>query len=643
MNSPPGPYPGPSAASPSFREIRLKGLPYVDKTEAVFRILSEPGKIIMLTRPRGMGKSLLASALSEALSGQRKLFEGLWLGESGYDFKPHPVVRLTFKPSGSPYESLAAAALEACRECGLKLRDGPPGEALARLVKDLRKKAGKPCAVVIDDYDLIIGAAGKGRLEEAAQATRDLLVRLSALGGELRLLFLAGTRRYSDSVLFKDRALATDLTFDPSMAACCGFTASELDANFLGRIEEARDHLAASGQWDPKWTAADLRRWAIERYDGHSWDGSATVMSPVSVLGFLREKRLRDFWTEAFEVPSSLIRKLLAEDAAGKLLEETMTLPAVSWEVGLRDWPLESWLLQEGVLSVQKIIEAAPRRIITPLVLPPGRFGQLGEPPYAKDKKRLEQLKADEEAAAEAARRAERKRIFESRKMIVRLSTLEIQSRLYREAIALKWSHEKTGFAGKALDYLSGALISLDPKLIEIAFKKLMAGLRQPMYVSDRDWFHTAIYYSLRSLGRHLDPKDPVHEGVVDVAIDNPGQDVILLQVRSADHAWTPKALKMPEKGEESWPWRPPPPKVLKDWEAPLDETEDGDLIELERVLGLEAMLAVKVLEDWGYPMRWLPLGRRVFMVGVGVYKRQRARAVVQEAFPYEDDDAAEE
>jgi hypothetical protein len=639
MLSLPGHYPGPSAASLSFREIRLKGLPYVDKTEAVFRILSDPGKIIVLTRPRGMGKSLLASALCEALSGERKLFGGLWLGEAGYDFRPHPVVRLAIKPSGSPEESLAAAALEASKGCGLKLREARPAEALARLVKDLRKRAGAPCAVVIDDYDLLIGAANKNRLEEAAKATRDLLARLSSLGGELRLLLLVGARRYSDGVLFKDGALATDLTFEASMAASCGFTALELENYFGGRIEEARDHLVASGEWDPKWTAGDLKRWAVARYDGHSWDGAATVMSPVSVLGLLREKRLGDFWAEAWPIPPSLIKRLLNEEAAVRLLDETMSLTAASYQLGLRDWPLESWLLQEGALSVQKVFEPEPRRIISHLGPPPGRFGQLGEAPYARDQKRLEQIRAAEEALLETARASERKRLLEERRMTVRLSTMEIQSRLFREAIALKWSHEKTGFAGKALGYLSSALNSLDPKLIEIAFKKLMAGLRQPMHLSDQDWFHAAFYYSLRSLGRHLDPKDPVHVGVVDVAIDNPGQDVILLQVRSADHRWTPGALKTPEKGEVAWPWRPPPPKVLKDWEAPLDEAEDGDLIELERILGLEAMMAVKVLEDWDYPARFLSLGRRVFMVGVGVYKRQRVRAVVQEAFPYEDDD----
>jgi hypothetical protein len=76
-----------------------------------------------------------------------------------------------------------------------------------------------------------------------------------------------------------------------------------------------------------------------------------------------------------------------------------------------------------------------------------------------------------------------------------------------------------------------------------------------------------------------------------------------------------------------------------------LIESEDADLLELERVLRLEAMMAVKVLEDWRYPERWLP-DRRVFLVGAGLWRRQRAGVVVQEAlaedYVYDDGDEPE-
>jgi hypothetical protein len=59
--------------------------------------------------------------------------------------------------------------------------------------------------------------------------------------------------------------------------------------------------------------------------------------------------------------------------------------------------------------------------------------------------------------------------------------------------------------------------------------------------------------------------------------------------------------------------------------------------MELDRMPGLEAMLAIKAMEDWGCPADWLPLGRRVFLAGAGSFGRQRARAAPQEALPEAD------
>ena len=628
-------------AADEFSDIRAKNLLYVDKTRMIGDILRAPRGFFILTRPRGMGKSLLLGAMAEALAGRRNHFDGLALGESDYDFRPHPVISLSLDGSGPPEAGLHAAIRLGAAQLGLNLRGGTPAAALECLVKATRKMVGSPAAVLIDDYDRFLIRDRQDLAEEARKLLAGLISRLSSMGDAIRLVFLAGVARFADDLFFRDIKPPTDLTFDAGMSAACGITAEELNLYYGDHLGMVRDHLVATNVWDPLWTASDLSRWAVDRYDGHSWDGATTVMSPISISGLIAEKRLGDFWTGGVD-PSKVIKRLMAGDLAGELQKETLRITMLENQVGLDAWPTISWLLQEGWLSVQKV--KAPKdapKYYGPVAPLPSRFGQFSDAPYVKNPKRQAEILAAEAAEfARAVRSAERRRL-ESISLVTRISTMEVQSLIFREVIIREWRHEKTGFVPKTLDYILESLYSLDPKRVEIAFKKLVAGLRQPMYVSDRDWFHKAMYYALRALGRHLDPQDEIHEGVIDVAIDNPGRDVFLLQVRSVDHSWTPKALPMPSKGEEAWPWLPPPPKVLKDWEEPLKESEDGDLIELQRQLSLEAMMGVKVLGDCGYPMRWLALGRQVFLVGVALYGRQRVGAVVKEAFPevYDDDD----
>jgi Predicted AAA-ATPase len=60
-------------------EIMINGgYVYVDKTEHIYRIITE-ARYYFLSRPRRFGKSLLVSTLKEIFSGNKQLFEGLWV------------------------------------------------------------------------------------------------------------------------------------------------------------------------------------------------------------------------------------------------------------------------------------------------------------------------------------------------------------------------------------------------------------------------------------------------------------------------------------------------------------------------------------------------------------------------------------
>ena len=59
-----------------FESLRIDGYAYVDKTEQIYRLISE-GRYYFLSRPRRFGKSLLITTLKAMFLGKRELFKGL--------------------------------------------------------------------------------------------------------------------------------------------------------------------------------------------------------------------------------------------------------------------------------------------------------------------------------------------------------------------------------------------------------------------------------------------------------------------------------------------------------------------------------------------------------------------------------------
>ena len=86
----------------SFEVMRSQGFLYVDKTPHIHRLVTE-GMYYFLSRPRRFGKSLLVSTLKCLFQGQRDLFDGLWIAETGrWNWQPHPVIALDMSLLPSP-------------------------------------------------------------------------------------------------------------------------------------------------------------------------------------------------------------------------------------------------------------------------------------------------------------------------------------------------------------------------------------------------------------------------------------------------------------------------------------------------------------------------------------------------------------
>ena len=89
-----------------FEKIRKDGYVYVDKTEQIYKMITQ-GCPYFLSRPRRFGKSLLVSTLQAVFEGKRELFEQmtldngtvqprLFIATTDWKWDRHPVVRFDF-------------------------------------------------------------------------------------------------------------------------------------------------------------------------------------------------------------------------------------------------------------------------------------------------------------------------------------------------------------------------------------------------------------------------------------------------------------------------------------------------------------------------------------------------------------------
>ena len=83
------------SSSAIFRDFYTENYIYVDKTEAIYNLLSN-NKKILISRPRRFGKSLLLDTIAVIFEkGVEPYFKDTWIYDK-WDEKTYPVLRIDF-------------------------------------------------------------------------------------------------------------------------------------------------------------------------------------------------------------------------------------------------------------------------------------------------------------------------------------------------------------------------------------------------------------------------------------------------------------------------------------------------------------------------------------------------------------------
>ena len=282
----------------SFEKLRTEGYLYVDKTEFIWKLINPAGESYFLSRPRRFGKSLTISTLKAVFEGKKELFKGLAIYDKPYDWKPYPVIHLSF----GDYNIVSNAKDELpnylmskirmiAQEYSIPLPDDTPANCFSYLIDKICEK--DQVVILVDEYDKpILDNITNPDVKELLKILKGFYSVLKDRNSQERLLFVTGVSKFCHVSLFFDLNNLTDITMDARYATMLGYTQEEFEANFKDQIKAAeKNHSLRHKDF-----LAEIKNW----YDGFRFEEySGSVYNPVSLAKFFEQGgKFRSYWFE---------------------------------------------------------------------------------------------------------------------------------------------------------------------------------------------------------------------------------------------------------------------------------------------------------------------------------------------------------
>ena len=296
----------------NFGEIRRNGYVYVDKTALMYKMVSE-GKYYFLSRPRRFGKSLFLSTLESYFSGEKELFEGLFVSQLEQEWKQYPILHLDLNSREYKNEDSLEAELNRHLEGWEKLygdeyQDRAVEERFIHVINNAYNKTGRQVVILVDEYDKpLLQAIGNEPLQSAYRSKLKAFYSvLKTQDAKIRCAFLTGVTKFGKVSVFSDLNNLEDLSQLPQYSTICGISEQELHQVF----DEEVGLLAKANSLTQEECYSKLK----QDFDGyHFCQDSVGMYNPFSLLNTLKNKVFRDYWFET-GTPSFLVYQLQKTD-----------------------------------------------------------------------------------------------------------------------------------------------------------------------------------------------------------------------------------------------------------------------------------------------------------------------------------------
>lgn len=335
----------------TFSKFIEQNLLYVDKTEIIYKLITSSPAYQFLSRPRRFGKSLLVSTLKEIYSGNKALFNGLWIAESDYDWQEYPIIHLDFLTIDyDTVPKLEASIIwkldQIAKHYSVDISAAPEIKAKLELLVELLSTKNK-VVLLIDEYDKPI----LDNLEDVkhAEKIRDKLKAfydvLKGVEASLHKIFVTGVTKFSKTSIFSGINNLDDISIYPIAAELLGYTPKEIDIYFRTRLEE----IALANGTSVEHELSMMQLW----YNGYRFsDAEAKVHNPFSVLHYLDKNVLRNYWYDS-GTPSFLARYIKTQYTDIEELPSIELKPHSLGTFQIDSIPLIPLLFQTGYLTIQ--------------------------------------------------------------------------------------------------------------------------------------------------------------------------------------------------------------------------------------------------------------------------------------------------
>jgi Predicted AAA-ATPase len=212
-----------------FADIRRDNALYVDKTAYIYQICRPASSGYFLSRPRRFGKSLVLDTINELFSGNRALFEGLWIADKWDWSETYPVIRMSLD-NISHEQGLKQALFKELNRIARTFdvtleEDTGIGSAFRELIEAVVKKTGKQVVILIDEYDRpIVDYTNKGDLEKGnanRETLRYFFAPVKNASNHIRFLFITSVSAFAEVGIFVELNHLLNITDSPKFAPLC--------------------------------------------------------------------------------------------------------------------------------------------------------------------------------------------------------------------------------------------------------------------------------------------------------------------------------------------------------------------------------------------------------------------------------------
>jgi hypothetical protein len=344
----------------AFEKIRREKMIYVDKTQLIYNMVSNPD-YYFLSRPRRFGKSLLVSILKHLYLGHKEYFKGLWIDKNTeWEWKEWPVILFDFNSISNSddrmlIKGLASSLNRNAKKYNIQLSESDLKEKFIELITVLNEETNSKVVVLVDEYDKpIIDHLDDEEQIQIAKKNRRVMkefygvLKDNEAGPLVEFLFITGVSKFSQVSVFSELNTLTDLTMDENYATLVGYTQEELDTYFVDWIN----------QWSKKteFSPQAIKQQLKQRYNGFRFSISETyVYNPISILNALKKQSFGSYWFRT-ATPTFLIKLLLKSDISIPEIEQAQLTPIRFDSFEPDNINIIALMFQTGYLTIKNVV-----------------------------------------------------------------------------------------------------------------------------------------------------------------------------------------------------------------------------------------------------------------------------------------------